>query len=289
MNPYEFLRSYTSASYYQESSMLSEEQQPAYALSRNFKIRGTAACLLCCVEDATPQDQQDILEFCGIVANADDVLDSIPGPYRFESPEHCRDYILNQSILLPDYETSVGDMVEAYSAHVSDDKQMLTNQFLDSMIQLHWQGNGKGHHGQYGLNEAKAYRKNTNGPYFVTGLQLLGMSEDEAVHKLAYIKQPGNVMQLFDDALFDWQQDYTENSLNLFIGMAQDCGEMEGLVDAYEQLPSNASFGDLRKVVRSNNLQYTRQMYNDLLTEELAEMTQPFYKSILNIVAHITR
>lgn len=192
-------------------------------LLRNTRNRLSASVALRMPDSVlSPDEQAGVIYFVSFVNAVDNHLDGM-GEQRKDGTSF-RDQINS----LPVETTTVGDLLRKTVELFPEPKAEKIATFFDDMLRIH-QGGEIYPAGSYSFADAEDYRSRTTMPFVHTVTDLIDL--DPA--RLADIDRCARTVQLADDAT-DVREDMGEQTMNLFVGLAADNGELGIIQSALE-------------------------------------------------------
>ncbi len=198
--------------------------------------------------------------FIGATAIADDIIDDPSFP-KFDSAEEFKQYLLAHKYRFEgkDIDTNISDLLDLAAIPFEYEKREVIANFLDSAGNAHWEYSQRGKPGNYGFDEAIDYRVRTTCDWVVAARDLLNVPQIN--------DKPVLGGQLLDDAV-DMISDLRCDRLNLYVGMANDTGELGILMDEVAK-PSRIPNIVRGKFIR-RNMPKTHEAYMDIYKAEFA-------------------
>ncbi len=141
---------------------------------------------------------------------------------------------------------------------------------MDHASETHWRYAPLGRAGEYGFEDALAYRRATTVRWYKTVKQILN-TQDPPEH------EPALASQYLDDA-WDVASDVRDNRINMWAGMAKDRGELDALlaaISAPSRFPNPVRERGIRRKTPS-----TFRAYSAITAREIDKSTNRHFRTL---------
>ncbi len=154
------------------------------------------------------------------------------------------------------------------------DKRTLLERYYASMLELHNQGH-VAPAGTYSFKDAWEYKENTTVPFVETVADLVGFD----ANRRNDVSAGAMALQLVDDAN-DIAQDTQEESMNIYLGLATDNGELS-------QIDCALRDKDLTRTELFKAAPLTHAQYLNLFDVAVSHLSKPGRRGILRAIGRI--
>lgn len=171
----------------------------------------------------TPREKVGLALFYAAGVIIDDTIDSPDFP-KFSTPADFKSFLFNQEFQIgkPPKSYFIEQLTDFASVIFTPEKQKLVSNYIDSAAEAHWEYANRGKPGSYGLQDALDYRMRTTVEGARVSRQLVNLPVVDDKSMLW--------AQLLDDAI-DMLSDARQESVNLWVGLANDTGEIGVILD----------------------------------------------------------